>query len=99
MTYTKDIYVGDSNGTQVNWDAGQGAASTSPLYWIPPEDVTMKDLIMAAAPTITRMQVTRNGVPTGDMLRVAAHTQAITFRPMLNIPIRAGSQVIINQIT
>lgn len=99
MTYLKDVLVVDTNVTLANWDAGDGAATTSPTYWVPPEDVILRDLIVAAATTITKLRVIRNGIATGDMLRVAAHLVSITFRPILNIPVRAGSQIQLTALT
>lgn len=42
-TYPIDIYISDVNGALINFDGGAGAGSTSPTFWIAPEDVILED--------------------------------------------------------
>ena len=94
VTYVKDIYLSDVAAALLRWDAGSGASATSETSWTPPEAVVLVDLAIRTGTADTKkIQLTRNGVPTGDMIRYAPHTDTIATRPRLNIPFRAGDKV------
>lgn len=92
--YSKDVYVSDVAAALINMDSGAGASATSEKFWTPPEPVLLNDfsLVTGTADT-TKLQVTRNGVPTGDILRYAIHLTTLNNRPRLNIPFIPGDKV------
>lgn len=93
-TYIKDLYFDDVVGALLNFDGGSGASATSPIDWRPPEPVRIRDIsIVTGLTDTTKLQLTRNGVPTGDILRYAIHLTTLAYRPVLNIPYRAGQVV------
>jgi hypothetical protein len=91
--YSKHVYVTDTNATFLNWDSGLGASSTSANYFTCPENVSMIDMSLLAAPTVTTATVVVNGQPSGDRLQYAIQLAATTNRVPLNIPIAAGAQI------
>lgn len=98
--YSKDMYVSDVNLALARFDAGAGASSTSETAWTPPEDVLLVDYaqVTGTADT-TRVQVTRDAVPSGDVLRYTVHLTTLNNRPVLNIPFRRGQRVGAIQLT
>jgi len=93
-TYTKDVYVSDVANATVKFDGGTGASSTSPGYWRTPEPVVLRDYsqVTGTADT-TKIQLVRNGVQTGDVLRYAIHLTTLNNRPGLNIPFMKGDEI------
>jgi len=93
-TYSKDLYVSDVDAALVNVDGGSGASSTSPTDWIPPEPVILTDYSMVTGTQDTeKLQVTRDGVPTGDFLRYSIHLTTLANRPRLTIPFGARQKI------
>jgi len=93
-TYSVDAYVSDVDGALLNWDGGAGASSSSPTFWIPPEDVVLEDYaqVTGTADT-TKIRLTANGKPTSHVLRYAIHLTTLNNRPKLSIGFRAGTQI------
>lgn len=90
-TYTKDAYVSDVANARINLDDGAGASSTSENYWRVPEPVVLRDFsIVTGTADTTKLQMTRNGVPTGDILRYSIHLTTLAFRPNIMIGFAMG---------
>lgn len=93
-TYTIDVYVSDVVAGLVNFDSGAGASATSDTFWIAPENVILKDFSIVTGLTDTKkISIIANSVPTGNRLRYANFLNTLAFRPVLQIPFRAGSKV------
>lgn len=93
--YNVDVYVSDVAGALVNWDAGNGASSTSLNYWKAPEVVTLGDISLASGlADTTNIVMTSDGaqIP-GARLRYANYLNSLAFRPAINLSFRAGSNV------
>lgn len=99
-SYSKDIYLSDVAAALARFDGGSGASSTSPTDWRPPEPVVLVDYseVTGKADT-TKIQLTRNGVPTGDILRASIHLTSLANRPRLAIPFNTGDQISAVQLT
>ena len=83
QTYAKDIYVSDVAGGLLRWDAGAGASATSTEEWRAPEAVVLTDYVQITGTADTeKLQLTRNGIPTGDFLRYSAHLSTLNNRPI-----------------
>jgi len=93
LSYIKDLYFSDTAGTQINWDGGVGASATSPLDWVPNEHVRLVDFSIVTGAAQTKLQLIRNGIPTGDLLRYAIHLTTLNMRPQLNIVFAAGQKI------
>lgn len=93
ISYIKDLYQSDVIDTQINFDGGAGASATSPTDWIPPEHVRLVDYAVVTGAAQTKLQLTRNGIPTGDMLRQTVHLNTLANRPLLNIGFAAGQKI------
>ena len=92
--YNKDVYCSDVVAALIRWDSGQGASATSDTFWTAPEAVVLKDFTQVTGMTdTTKLAVTVNQVPTGDMVRFANHLNTLNNRPLLNIGIPAGSRI------
>jgi len=89
-SYIKDVYLSDTANTPINFDAGIGASATSPLDVSFPEEVALTDFAVVTGAAQTKLQLSRGGVPTGDMLRHTLHLNTLAFRPQLRIGIRPG---------
>lgn len=99
-SYIKDIYISDVANASVRFDAGTGASATSPVDLSFPEPVVMADMsIVTGTVDTTKMQLTRDGMPTGDVLRYSIHLTTLANRPRLSIGIRAGVRFAANQLT
>ena len=93
-TYSKDVYVSDVVAGLVNWDAGAGASASSPEDWPATEGVTLVDAaIVTGMADTTKLQLTRNGVPTGDIIRYEVYLTSLNNRPALNIPFNALDKI------
>ncbi len=92
--YAKDAYVSDVVAALINWDSGAGASANSETFWSPPEPVFLVDFSMVTGTAdTTKLQVTRNGVPSGDILRYTVHLTSLNSRPDLLIPFLPGDKV------
>lgn len=99
MSYSKDLYSSDVAAGLVNWDSGSGASATSATHWVPPEPVVLRDVaIVTGMADTTKWQATRNGVPTGDIIRYGPHTDSVATRPTLNILVGAGQEISFTQL-
>jgi len=99
-TYSKDLYISDVAAALVTWDGGQGASATSPTDWIPPEPVVLTDLSIVTGPTVIfKLQLIRNSIPTGDILRLVPHLTTNSMRPPLRIGFGAMQRAQIGQLT
>lgn len=99
-SYHKDIYLSDVNGALVTWDAGNGASSTSPSDWTPPEAVLLRDVsIVTGTADTTKIRLTRNGVATGDILRYSIHLTSLANRPQLQVGFNALEKITAIQMT
>jgi len=94
MSYNIDGYVSDVAAALVKWDGGAGAGAASPDNWTPPEAVSLVDFTMVTgAADTTKLQITRNQVPVGAILRYTIHLTSLALRPRLNIPFLRGQKV------
>jgi hypothetical protein len=99
-TYSLDAYVSDVNAGLVNVDGGAGASSSSPTYWIAPENVTLIDYQQVTGTADTeKIRVIINGRPTNNVLRYVPHLTTNATRPRLSIGIAAGAQLAFSQIS
>jgi len=93
-SYIKDIYLSDVAAAAVRFDAGAGASATSPEEWRPPEPVVLTDYSQVTGTADTeKLQLTRNGIPTGDILRYTVHLTSLANRPRLAIGFNQGDMV------
>lgn len=84
----------------MNWDSGAGASANSETFWTPPEPGMLTDYAMVTGMVdTTKIQMTRNGVPTGDVLRYTVHLTTLNSRPRLNIPYVPGDKIAALQLT
>lgn len=93
-TYTIDIYISDVVAGNINFDSGAGASAASDLFWNAPENLVLKDLSIPTGLTDTiKINIVANNVSTGNRLRYANFLNTLAFRPVLNIPFRAGTKI------
>ena len=93
-TYSIDIYLSDVDNGQINWDSGGGASATSDQFWTPPEPVTLVGYSQVAGTADTeKLRITRNGMPTANLLRYSIHLTTLNNRPRLNLRFGAGVKV------
>jgi hypothetical protein len=93
-TYIKDIYVSDVDDAALRFDSGGGASATSETEWIPPENVILRDFsVVTGTQDTEKLRITRQGVPTGDILRYSIHLTTLAYRPVLRIPFLRGQKV------
>lgn len=98
-TYMKDLYLSDVANARGNFDSGSGAASTSEAFWTPPEPVILQDFAIHTGMTdTTAIRLTRDGIPTGDTLRYAAHLDTSVGRPGLSVGFGRGIRISAVQI-
>lgn len=92
--YAKDVYISDVAAALARFDSGAGAGAATDTFWSPPEPVVLRDYaqVTGTADT-TKIQMTRDGIPTGDILRYTVHLTSLNNRPLLNIPFRPGQKV------
>jgi len=93
-TYVKDVYVSDVLVGLINIDGGSGAGTAAPTDWLPPEPVILEDFsVVTGLADTTKLQMTRDGVPTGDHLRYSIHLTTLANRPRLMIPFGARQKI------
>lgn len=90
-TYTVDLYVPDATSTQLTLNPSGLAASTSPTTWRTPENVTIIDVSVAAAPTAVGAVLQINqAVANGGSVRWANQLSTLANRQKLALGVRAG---------
>lgn len=98
-TYSKDVYCSDVVAAAVNFDGGAGSGTGSPAEWTAPEPIVLQDFSILTGMTDTKaIQLTRNGVPTGDILRYANYLNTLNSRPVLTIGFKALDRIAAIQI-
>ena len=97
-TEIKDLYLDDVAGARVNWDDGAGAGATTSESMDLPQGGVLVDLSVITGAAQTRLQLTRNGVPTGDVLRHVIQVDTSVGRPKLSIPFGPGQKAAIIQL-
>jgi len=99
-SYGVDLYISDVNNGRVTFDGGAGAGSTSPTFWIPPENVILTDFSMTTGTADTeKIRLCVNSKPMGTVLRYVPHLSTNSNRPPLRIGFKAGSQISAFQIS
>ena len=97
-TLVKDLYLDDVAGAKVNWDDGGGASATTKEEWTLPMGCDLVDLAIVTGAAQTRLQITRNQNPTGDILRHVVQVDTSAGRKPLAIPFSAGNVIAILQL-
>jgi hypothetical protein len=93
-TYIKDIYVSDVAGASITFDDGAGAGASSATFTTFNEDVLLEDFSMVTGTAdTTRIRLTANGSPKGDILRYSIHLTTLNNRPKLAIGFKAASRI------
>ena len=93
-TYSVDGYISDVANAMIRFDGGAGAGATSPDFWKPPEDVTLKDVsVVTGTADTTKIRLTVNGRPLQHILRYTIFLTSLNSRPVLNIGFRQNSNV------
>lgn len=99
-TYIKDVYLNDVANNPVRFDGGNGAGTATPTELTFPEPVILVDYSQVTGTVdTTKLQLTRNGMPTGDILRYTIHLTSLNNRPRLSIGVGAGVRFGSNQLT
>ena len=99
-TYSKDIYVSDVNNALINWDTGNGAGSGTPTEFRLPENALLRDFAIVTGTADTeKIALTRNSIPTGNILRYVPHLTTNSQRPPLNLPFAQGDVLTAVQIS
>jgi len=94
MRYTKEIYISDVAAANITLNGGAGAGTGSPTKWTAPEWIALVDAsIVTGTAETTKIQLTRDGVPTGDIVRYANHLTTLNNRPRLGVVFAPGSEV------
>lgn len=84
--YNVDSYFSDVADALVTFDAGAGAATTSPSSWTTPEVCRLIDqAIVTGAADTTKIQLLANNQPTGDFLRYTQHLTTSAQRSPVSI--------------
>lgn len=91
-TYTLDVYVPDATATNLTFSPSGLAASTSPSAWTVPEDCTIRDISIGAAPTAVGaiFQAGYTNI-NGGTVRWANQLAANPNRPKLSINLARGT--------
>lgn len=90
-TYTIDAYVPDAVSTFFGLNSSGLSASTSPTTWRAPENCTIKDISIAAAPTaVGAILQLNNANQNGGTIRHANQLASLPNRMKLNLPVRVG---------
>jgi len=94
QSYSKDVYISDVAAALVTFDAGAGAGAATRDNWVAPEPVVLVDYaqVTGTADT-TKLQLTSNGVPTGDILRYTVHLTTLNNRPRLGVAFPKGAEI------
>ena len=92
-TFSKDIYLDDVAGAPINWDGGAGASATSPVDWRLPEAAYLTGFAITTGYARAKLQITRDGIPTGDILRYGINLDTLNNRPAYAIPFNAGQVI------
>lgn len=94
QTYNKDVYVSDVASALINWDGGAGASSTSPTWVQFREPVRLIDFAIATGTAdTTKINLTRNGVQFGQVLRYATRLDSLANRTPVSIVFQSGEQI------
>ena len=89
-----DFYLSDVANAQVRFDAGVGAGATSPTDYFLEGDCYLTDIsVETGTADTTKFILSKNGVPTGNMVRYTIHLSSLNNRPKLSIPFAKKDRV------
>jgi hypothetical protein len=90
-TYSVDMAVPDAAAGIITFNQSGLAATTSPNNFRAPEDITIVDFVILAAPTAVGAALNINGgVVNGGALRMTNQLASLANRAKLKIGVRAG---------
>ncbi len=93
-TYSKDVYCSDVVSGGINFDNGAGAGAGTPEEYTAPEPLILRDFsILTGMTDTTAIQLTRNGVPTGDIIRYANYLNTLNSRPPFTVGFKALDRI------
>lgn len=94
QTLSKEIYISDVDAARVNFDAGNGAGSGTPEYFVPPVSCKLVDISLASGLTdTTKLQLTVGGKATGDYFTHANQLNTLNRRCPISVTCPAGVEV------
>lgn len=92
-SYNKAVYLSDVANVPAKFAAGGDVDANGDTNIVFDEPVLLADAAFASGMTVAaRLEVTRNGVPTGDSLVYANQLVSVTNRIALAIPFLAGQR-------
>jgi hypothetical protein len=98
-TYSIEVYVSDVANALITFDGGAGAGSSSPTFWIAPENCVLEDYSQVTGTADTeKLRLVVNGKPLNQILRYDVHVSTNSDRPKLAIGITKGAQLSAFQI-
>jgi len=90
-TYTIDMYVPDAVSTFLGLNSSGLAGTSSPTSWRATEDVVLRDMSIAAAPTAVGAIMQKNNAnENGAAIRWANQLASNPNRPKLNVMVKEG---------
>ena len=93
-TYVKDVYFSDVANASARFDAGAGAGASSETFVTFKEAVTLVDFSVVTGLTdTTKLRLTQDNVPKGDILRYSIHLTTLNNRPQLVIGFAPGTRI------
>jgi hypothetical protein len=94
QTLSKEIYVSDVDASRVNFDAGNGAGSGTPEYFVPSITCQLIDISLASGLADThKLQMTVGGKATGDYFTYANQLNTLDRRCPIAVTCPAGIEV------
>lgn len=91
--YTVDLYIPDAVSTEITFEGVGLAGTTSKTYWVPPEDVVLTEISVAAAPTAVGAVMVFDGSPVKNRtFRHANQLATLASRLTHKLLIPAGTQ-------
>lgn len=99
-TVTIDVYLPDAAATVCTFNPTGPAGTASPSTLRIPENARIYDISTAAVTTATSaVFVINSGLVNGGVIRWANQLNTLANRQKLNIPVRAGDFIGLNQTT
>ena len=95
-TYVRAFYWADAIGTMARIDNGNGTpgATGGADFTTFDEPVVLYDISVVTGPTVAlNGRIMANYNPTAYMFNWATHVNTLNYRPVLNIPFKAGTRI------
>ena len=96
--YNMSIYISDVVAADITFSQDGAPGTTTPNFWIAPEDVQLVDFALPSGPTVmVGLKFKVNDAPVGQQMLIANHLNTLATRPIPGFGAKSGKKITFTQ--